>query len=521
MRNAIVEGGIYFLLLFTPLAFGGVEGWALGVLEIVAAVILLAWAWDRGERDASAPPADAEISRRLRILWTAIALFVALVVLQILPLPPAVIRALSPRTHALYAMTIPGYDGSEGARRADLPAWLVARRPSRVAAADANSVAGAQEPPAGPAPAGDDLPGWRTLSIYPFATRQKLGLVLSLVAVFAVVLGHFRTIERVFRLLGVAVFCGFAVSLLGILQKFNWNGRLYWIREGEFSNPFGPFVDRNTYAAFAGTTLPIAIGLTFAARRRLAHGTVDALPQFLLSGFAAITTMAGILYSLSRGGMISTSLSMLLIAGLLATYGRHKREIAILALILALAGGFLLWIGPEHVLERVGTLKRGQSDPSIGGRMEAWTHAMRLIADHPVVGTGLGTFAFSFLRYAPPGGSWWDVAHNEYIELVCDTGVPGAVLALLGGGAWLFIVWRPGLFRDSPSRYAHAGILAGIAALLVHSCITSNLQVPANFLLLVVLGAALIRLVRLAAQHEAEREVAGEPGSRIRRGSRA
>ncbi|HZE89645.1 MAG TPA: O-antigen ligase family protein, partial [Verrucomicrobiae bacterium] len=414
MRNAGVEGGVYFLLLFTPLAFGGVEGWALGVVEIVAALTLLVWAWNRGEGEPSAGPGHPEISGRLRVLWTTVALFVLLVAVQIVPLPAGVIRALSPRTHDLYAKTIPGYDGSPGGPRADLPAWLVARRPSPIAAApDANDRDAVLRAPPGPDSPPGGVAAWRTLSIYSFATRQKLGLLLALIAVFAVVLGHFRTRERLFRLLAVAVFCGFAVSLLGILQKFNWNGRLYWIREGEFSNPFGPFVDRNTYAAFAGTTFPIAIGLMFGARRRLAHGTVDALPQFLFSGFAAITTMVGIFYSLSRGGMISTSLSVLIVAGLLATYGRQKREIAVLGLMLALAAGFLFWIGPERVLERMGTLQQAQSDPSIYGRVEAWKHAVGMIADHPITGTGLGTFAFAFLRYAPPGGSWWNVAHNE------------------------------------------------------------------------------------------------------------
>ena len=48
VSGLIVEAGTYLLLLFTPLAFGGVEGWALGVFQILAAVVFVAWALGGG-----------------------------------------------------------------------------------------------------------------------------------------------------------------------------------------------------------------------------------------------------------------------------------------------------------------------------------------------------------------------------------------------------------------------------------------------------------------------------------------
>src|SRR5262249_60551763 len=122
--------------------------------------------------------------------------------------------------------------------------------------------------------------------------------------------GPFTTRKRLSRLFGVAVFTGLAVSLLGILQKFNWNGKLYWVREGEYPGAFGPFVDRNTYAAFAGTILPIAICGTFAALDRMRSGKSQAAPALIFNGFASVAMIGGIFYSLSRGGMLSTSLSI-------------------------------------------------------------------------------------------------------------------------------------------------------------------------------------------------------------------
>jgi O-antigen ligase/polysaccharide polymerase Wzy-like membrane protein len=515
VSGVLVEGGIYFLLLFTPFAFGGVEDWALGVLQGVAGVVFVAWAWGRSHPDAARRASERVRSRadrdRLLLLWVAIALFLLLVALQLTPLPPWMIRRLSPGVDALYAGTVPGYAQGRAPVASELPAWLVEAMGDRVPL-EASSQGDVAVVPSLPAPEGDDTPSssWRTLSIYPFLTRQKLAFLLSLIGVFAAVTGHFNSRERLARLLGVAVFSGLAVSLFGILQKFSWNGKLYWIREGEYPGPFGPFVDRNTYAAFAGTILPIAVCATLKALGRIREGRRDALQGLLFNGFASVTMIGGIFYSLSRGGMISTSLSMLVIAGLLVYYGRQRSEMFLLGGILLAAAAFLIWIGPERILERVGTLSQGRSTPTLAVRIVAWRHATGLIADHLAVGTGLGTFSFAFMRYAPPGQAWWNIAHNEYVELLCDAGLAGGAIWLVGFVAWLHLVWRPAVFRGHARRYAYAGLVAGIAALLLHSAVTSNLQVPANAVVLVVLGGALMGLVA----RQVSRSASPDPSSR-------
>jgi len=526
VRGFIIEGGIYFLLLFTPLAFGGVESWALGVIQGITGLVFIAWAWGSGGsagRNSPHSPIDSgRDKRRLRLVWIAIALFVILVCLQLTPLPPAVIQEISPRTYDLYSNTLPGFAEGNSAGPQALTTWILEKLAPRIPfAADPKRESQVLHPPVEAATPAAGWTRWRTLSIYPFQTRQRLTLLLCLIALFASVTGHFVTRERMSRLLGVVVFSGLAVSLLGILQKFNWNGRLYWIREGDYVAPFGPFVDRNTYAAFAGTILPIAICLTFSALRQLSERRRDALPLLLFHGFASVTLAGGIFYSLSRGGMISTCLSLAIIAGLLVYYGRSRSELAALAGILVAAASFLLWIGPEKVIERVGTLSQGQSTPSLALRTEAWRHSIGLIADHLVVGTGFGTFAYSFMRYAPPGRSWWNIAHNEYIELICDTGLAGASVFLAGLAAWLLLIWRPGIFRGHRGRYEYSGIVAGVAALLLHSGVTSNLQIPANSLLLVVLGGALIGVVlrRESKNNSALPDEGSLPGHRRNRAS--
>ena len=259
-------------------------------------------------------------------------------------------------------------------------------------------------------------------------------------------------------------------------------------------------MDRNTYAAFAGVWMPVAAAMALSAARKVREKGTDHLPQLLLWGAASVLLAGGIFFSLSRAGILCAGLAVGMVAVLLLYYGRAAFETGLLGMIILATIGFLMYLGPDRVLDRIGTLAEGQQVPSLQYRISAWGRQVPLIQENPVLGTGLGTFRFAFMRYAPPGQSWWNVAHNEYLELLCDTGLAGGLLFVWGAGAWLIRVARPARMRDRPERHLYIGLAAGLAALLVHSAISSNLHVPANGLLIPVLGAALLNLMGLTAR---------------------
>ena len=496
MSGWLIEGGVYFLLFFTPLAFGGVEDWAEGVLQIVVGVMTAAWAWGRLAAPPSAPR-GAPLWPRL--FWIAVALFLVLVFLQLVPLPPGWIGVLSPAVHDLYTRTVPGYAEEEPWRAEDLPAWLLERKRSEIPGSDPNAVAA--EPPASSSPFRSYPWARRTLSIYPHQTRQRLITLACYLGLFASVLSHFSTTERVHRLLGVAALSAFAVSLFGIIQKLTYTGKIYWVRAVEPTNTFGPFVNRNSYAAFAGTMFPVAICLGLLALRQRRAGRPDWLPPLVFWSFISAVISGGILLSLSRGGMLSIGLSVVIIAAMLLYYGRRTAEIGVFFLMLMGCGGLLFWIGPESIIERVGTLSEGESIPTLATRIETWERSMQFVSDHLLLGTGLGTFRFGFMRYTSAASSWWRTAHDEYLELICDTGLVGGALFLMGLLAYGCQVAKPGRFALRSGLYLYVGLLSGIASLLVHSAISANLQVPANGMLLTVAGAALLGLVRSYEPH--------------------
>jgi O-antigen ligase len=506
VSGVLIEAGVYFVLIFTPFAFGGVEGWAIGVLQIVTGLVVAAWAIERLGQRGVAPLRGGKAGRAL---WISLGLFVLLVLAQLVPLPPSMVATISPATHALYQETLPGYAEGKPFDATDLIPWLLERQDDGLPAPQSDDPMGAAlAPPLSASPHPRSIPPRRTLSIYPFDTRVKLTQFLCYMGLFTVVLAHFRTPERLERLCAVGCVSGAGVTLLGLAQKFTWNGKLYWVREGNYGQIFGPFVDRNTYAAYAGVWMPVAAGLALAALRRLRQGRREEMPRLLLWAGAAVIMTGGIFISLSRGGILSACLSVLVLAGLLIYYGRAGAEVGLLGALLAASLLFLVWIGPERVIERLGTLSAGQETPSLQYRMGAWGRAMPLVQDNLLVGTGLGTFKFAYMRYAPPGLSWWTSADNQYLELLCDTGLTGFLLFMWGAVAWWVRAGRPWRLRGRPERHMYIGILAGLAGLAMHSMATGHLHVPANAILVPILGAATLNLV---AQAPASRRPAPGP----------
>jgi O-antigen ligase len=83
-----------------------------------------------------------------------------------------------------------------------------------------------------------------------------------------------------------------------------------------------------------------------------------------------------------------------------------------------------------------------------------------------------------------PGTVRYEHAHNDYLEVAADMGIPAALL--LFGSLWL-LAWkvaRKSLTFERRSEKRLAAACAGaMIALLIHSLTDFNLQIPANALI--------------------------------------
>ncbi len=174
--------------------------------------------------------------------------------------------------------------------------------------------------------------------------------------------------------------------------------------------------------------------------------------------------------------------------------GGAGAALAILALFLL--NGATLQSRFENMIETAGA---GEIRPML------WGVAIRAIAAHPLLGTGLGTYGDVYRLYADSFIPYVvDRVHNDYLELALGLGIPAACL-------WIFALLiltgqcaLGALMRRRRRIYAIAAV--GASALAgFHSMFDFSLQMPAvSVLYAIVMGIGV-------AQAYASREDAVEP----------
>src|SRR3989337_1700449 len=100
--DRLIRWGILLLIFFTPLAYGSVQPWAFSLTEAVVFLLVIIWT---GKLLFSSR-LDTFVPSPFLLPLT---LFIGLVCFQLLPLPPPLLRLLSPSTHELYSRSLPGW----------------------------------------------------------------------------------------------------------------------------------------------------------------------------------------------------------------------------------------------------------------------------------------------------------------------------------------------------------------------------------------------------------------------------
>jgi hypothetical protein len=152
-------------------------------------------------------------------------------------------------------------------------------------------------------------------------------------------------------------------------------------------------------------------------------------------------------------------------------------------------------------------------DVSFSSRLAVALQGAGIVRDHPLLGTGLGSWLHAFRGYVGPPveGGIWDHAHDEYLELVAETGILGtalvALFALAVRSARRHMLLADGRrerrsrsIAEKPDWQAALGdhrtlawgLAGGIAAVLVHSAMEFGLHMPGNFVLLMVLAGLVV-----------------------------
>ncbi|MEJ2683151.1 MAG: O-antigen ligase family protein [Candidatus Sulfobium sp.] len=458
MKTKAVYRIFIFVLVFSPLAFGTVEQWSLAVME-TASLLALCLLILSNVRHEGAP--FREVPGFIPLM-----LFMAFMVLQLVPLPPPVLKFLSPDTFSLYRNTV----------------WT-----------------------AGPV-------GWGSLSVCREATLKEFLRIASYGAFYVLTVQLLSKKEDLKRAVSALVLLASLIAFFAILQDILSNGRIYWVRELTLGgNPFGPYVNRDDYAGLMEMLFPVVLSLFLFNRPYTGYGSfreriVEAFNQrrtnlYVLLGLSAVLIATSVFLCLSRGGIISLSLSMIFFGLMIVNQRRKGKKGALIIIIAALIVLSVGWFGWGPIVERFRSLRDAQ-----GGiydmRLDIWKDCLEIMRRFPLTGTGFGTFSniYPKFRTISAAGHVLEHAHNDYLELAAEGGIIACVLA----GWFLFAVLHRsfrafGKRREPYSVYLFVGSIAGLLSIFIHSLTDFNLHIGANglyffFLLGLVVSAANTRL---------------------------
>ena len=122
-----------------------------------------------------------------------------------------------------------------------------------------------------------------------------------------------------------------------------------------------------------------------------------------------------------------------------------------------------------------------------------------------MLGSGGGSFYTAFTRYRGDDiTAFYDHAHNDYVEFASETGVLGlTIMGLFVLGALVQALRALAQRKDPLPRGIAFAVIMGTTAILIHSTVDFNLQIPANaatFMLLQALAWLTLHLQRASIE---------------------
>ena len=464
---------IKLLIILAPLPFGCVgDPWRYLFFTLLAVIAFYAWgqALDKEPepnplQERTDPARDLLYGRNLPLkakkrgpmawaarLWAGFFIFC---VFQLLPLPVAVIKLISPRTVAVVTQL-----------RGVTPAWL-------------------------------------TLSLVP---RETLVFTLELLVLTAFGLAivrmrpGWREMTSLVRALGWSAALQVGIGLVRLLSGSSMFFLFFAPWESKAGDLTGTLVNSNHFAFSLELAAPLVLALLvvdFASRGgSMLHRVLDTIehrPKVLAMLLLLILIVTGVVLSNSRAGLSALVVGVF-VAGLMMARTRKaglKRVLPVMTGILTI---LILVVAGGHTWKSFQNLPL---DPQEGtGRVQRWPSVIEMARDYPVMGTGMGTFRWAYFPYDKEANQWVTHAHNDVLETITDGGLVGALLffsAFFFFSAGVISKWRRR--NNVKVRLITAGGVAALAAAFFHSLFDFSLRIPSNALILVLVMALTWRAV--------------------------
>ncbi|MFQ5661406.1 MAG: O-antigen ligase family protein [Gammaproteobacteria bacterium] len=338
-----------------------------------------------------------------------------------------------------------------------------------------------------------------TLSVDPHSSRAGLFLSMSYVLIFFLALVLVRSHSRLRQLAYVLVWSAVLQAFYGSLMSLSGLEYGFFIKKYAYLGvATGTFINRNHLAGYLEMGLAVGIGLLIASpgsamavtwRQRLRD-----IFQLLLSPKARlrlylVIMVVALVLTHSRMGNTAFFTSLLVAGAIGLIFSRHASHSMVILLISLVLVDILIvgsWFGLEKVKQRI-----QQTSLVTESRDEAYADTLDLWSEYPLTGSGLGSFYAALPKYrAGNYQGFYNHVHNDYLEFLAESGVIGiAVPGLIVMMSFIMALMAQYQRRDPLLRgMSFAGIM-GITAILIHSAVDFNLQIPANAATFVILLA--------------------------------
>jgi O-antigen ligase len=262
-----------------------------------------------------------------------------------------------------------------------------------------------------------------------------------------------RDVERIAKvyLASATIYATVIISRFNLGEGDSWRlGDLY-------------YYDANDFATFVVTAMPIALYVIHRARA--------SYQRVLATAALALLTVAFV-RSGSRGGFLALLGVVVFVNVAYRAIALRWRLTATLLVVVVLLG-----TASDRYWKQMGTITSdadyNRSDET--GRIKIWQRGIGYMLQYPVFGVGAGNFNAAEGRLSPFAqrqqlgrGVKWSAAHNSYIQVGAELGIPGLVM-FVGMIATAFVALRRSSRRGGVARVSYAGpeLTQAISAALI------------------------------------------------------
>jgi len=421
----MTSGAIMLLLLVSmPLALGStVTRPAIWFThQSILALLVAAWGFFWIKKDKTLPIHPIIILPFAMAGWS---------ILQVLPLPPALLETIAPASDRLYHKAL-----------------------------DSLFLYGNGQ--------------WRSISVaVPAGVSATIWLLLATSA--SLIASFIFAKRRLYRLLLITIaVVAIIMTFIGLAHMAMRENSLFGIISAPKLETFfrTTLINNNNAAAYLGMASLLLLGLSLHDSRR----------QFRLM-YAAMSGLCGVgvMLTLSRGSIVIFILSIAILTGAFIK-GLKARLAALLFLIAVISVS--LYLASESLPHEMGNLA---DSTQISAKFDTWQDAITMIAATPLTGIGYGAYAagVSYFSNGTGGVTRAIFPENIFLQLFGEFGLPFGLTIFLILTIFLMRTAR----RSQPSRTMAASAIALIYALL-HDLSDFALMIPAIFLTwMIILGA--------------------------------